>query len=86
MSILSPADRAELVADIADAVAERLAKTPKLVDRVALSRILGISVATIERLQADGLIPVVRAGRRCLYATDAVIAALSKNDDRRDAV
>lgn len=67
---------------LADAVAERLAAKlldqPKLVDRVELARVLGVSVPTIERLSATGAIPVVRMGRRVLFDPAAVIAARSE--------
>jgi excisionase family DNA binding protein len=67
---------------LADAVADRLAAKlldqPKLVDRVELARVLGVSVPTIERLSAAGSIPVVRMGRRVLFDPAAVIAARSE--------
>jgi hypothetical protein len=50
------------------------AKQPRLVDRHELARRLGVSVPTIERNKA---IPCIRLGRRVLYDTDQVIAALS---------
>jgi ABC-type sugar transport system substrate-binding protein len=77
---ISPADLESITAAIAEAVAARLANMPRLVDRYALARVIGVSVPTIERLQADGKIPVVRVNRRVLYDPEAVIAALSQNE------
>jgi hypothetical protein len=74
---ITPADLASITDAIIETVAARLAESPRLVDRNALARVLGVSVPTIERLQREGRIPVVRIGRRCVYAVDAVIAALS---------
>ncbi len=82
---ISPADFEALTTAIAEAVAARLANTPRLVDRNALARLIGVSVPTIERLQREGKIPIVRAGARVLYDTNAVIAALSKNEKGGDA-
>ncbi len=82
---ISPADLETLTSAIADAVAVRLANTPRLVDRNALARLIGVSVPTIERLQRERKIPIVRAGARVLYDPDAVIAALSKNGNGGDA-
>ena len=74
---LTPSDLASITDAIADAVAARLAAMPRLVDRYALARVLGVSVATIERLQAAGAIAPIRLGRRCVYDPDAVIAMLA---------
>jgi hypothetical protein len=73
----SPAERQEFIDAIAEAVATKLASQPRLVDRVELSRVLGVSVPSLERLQASGQLPVVRIGRRCLYDPSACIAALA---------
>lgn len=82
---ISPADLETLTSAIADAVAVRLASTPRLVDRNALARLIGVSVPTIERLQRERKIPIVRAGARVLYDPVAVITALSKNGNGGDA-
>lgn len=78
--ILTPAELDRLVDRIADAVASKLASQPKLVDRHALAQIIGVSVATIERLQASGKLPFVRLKRLVRYDVDAVIAALSDRE------
>lgn len=75
---LTPAVLEDLSEEIADRVFKRLAKQPALVDRYGLSDVISVSVPTIERLQRDGRIPVVRIGRRVLYDVKAVLAALSK--------
>lgn len=82
---ISPADFEALTSAIAEAVAVRLANTPRLVDRNVLARLIGVSVPTIERLQREGKIPIVRAGARVLYDPNAIIAALSKNEKGGDA-
>jgi len=80
--MLSPAELDRLVDRIADAVALKLASQPKLVDRHALAQIIGVSVPTIERLQASGKLPFVRLKRLVRYDVDAVIAALSDREVR----
>ena len=75
---LTPAVLEDLSEEIADRVFKRLSKQPALVDRYGLSDLISISVPTIERLQRDGRIPVVRIGRRVLYEFNAVLAALSE--------
>lgn len=72
---LSPAELASFIDEIADAVAARMANMPRLVDRYALATIVGCSVATLERLQRDGVIVPIRIGRRCVYDPIAVIDA-----------
>lgn len=76
---LTPADFDNVIDRIAHRVAAVIAQQPRLVDRNDLAKMLNVSVPTIERLQRDGGIPVVRIGRRVLYSPDAVIAALSAN-------
>jgi hypothetical protein len=78
--MMSPAEREEFIDQIAAAVANRLAARPRLLDRYALAEVLGVSVPSIERLQAAGQIPVVRIGRRCLYDPDNVVHALTARD------
>lgn len=75
---LTPAVLEDLSEEIADRVFKRLAKQPALVDRYGLSDLISVSVPTIERLQRDGRIPVIRIGRRVLYDVNAVLAALSE--------
>lgn len=76
--LLTPAVLEDLSEEIADRLFKRLSKQPALVDRYRLSDLISISVPTIERLQRDGRIPVVRIGRRVLYDVNAVLAALSE--------
>jgi len=76
---LTPAVLEDLSEEIADRVVTRLSKQPLLVNRHGLSDRILISVATIERLQRDGRIPVVRIGRRVLYCVNSVIAALANS-------
>ena len=78
--MLTPAELDRFVDRIADAVALKLASQPKLVDRHALAQIIGVSVPTIERLQASGKLPFVRLQRLVRYDVDAVIAALSDRE------
>jgi len=80
--MMTPAELDRLVDRIADAVALKLASQPKLVDRHALAQIIGVSVPTIERLQASGKLPFVRLKRLVRYDVDAVIAALSDREVR----
>ena len=76
-SVLSPMDIQRLADALAPLIADRLANTRRLVDRVELSNIIGLSVPTIERRMRDGSIPVVRSGRRTLFDVDAVVKAMS---------
>jgi phage terminase Nu1 subunit (DNA packaging protein) len=75
--MMTPAELDRLVDRIAEAVAAKLASQPKLVDRHQLSEIIGVSVPSIERLQAAGRLPVVRVGRLVRYDVSTVIAALA---------
>ncbi len=83
---LSPAEMELFIQSIADAVAAKLANAPRLVDRYDLSKILGISVPSIERAQRENLIPVVRIGRCVKYDPGSVIAALSANKKGGESV
>lgn len=75
---LTPAVLEDLSEEIASRLYARLSTQPVLVDRYGLTDRIPISVPTIERLQRDGRIPVVRIGRRVLYDVNAVLAALSE--------
>jgi len=79
---MTPAEMAELAAflvpRLADEVAEKLSKQPRLVDRHKLADLIGLSVPTIDRRVRDGSIPVIRSGKRVLFDPTAVVAALSK--------
>lgn len=80
VDVLSPADLDRLAGMVADAVADRLARRPLLVDRVELAPMIGLSVPTIERRTRTGEIPCVRSGRRVLYDPQAVVAAMASNE------
>ena len=74
---MTPAEL-ELFADrLANAVADRLANRPRLVDRVTLSEITTLSVPTIDRRRRDGSIPSITCGSRVLFDLAAVIRALT---------
>lgn len=82
---MTPAEL-ELFADrLANAVADRLANRPRLVDRVALAKQTGLSVPTLDRLRKAGTVPCIVSGSRVLFDINAVVAALSEggNDDAR---
>ena len=53
---------------------------PRLVDRVALSQQIGLSVPTIDRRRKDGSIPSITVGGRVLFDPSAVIAALASTE------
>lgn len=78
---LVPAQMIELADRIAELVVERSADCPALVDRQGLAKTLGVSVATVERLQKDGLIPCVRIRERVLYDPVEVIARLKQQSE-----
>ena len=71
---MTPAELSHFAVEIAEAVAEKLANRPRLVDKVALSEMIGLSVPTIDRRPE---IPRIRVGSRVLFDPDAVIEALS---------
>lgn len=69
---------------VAEGIVARLQKQPRLVDRNRLAERLGLSVATIERLTRFGKISVIRAGTRCLYDADRVVAELAAGSGSED--
>jgi predicted DNA-binding transcriptional regulator AlpA len=85
MVALTPRDRAELAAEIAEQVYQRLnAKEgkPALVDANELAKALSVSQSTVDRWTAQGLVPVkIRLGSVRRYAIDEVIDALAKVKD-----
>lgn len=83
---LSPVEMDRWASLVADRVAERLAGVPRLVDRVRLAELLGVSVPTIERLTSAGELPIVRMGRRVLYDPAAVIEARTPKAKKGGAV
>lgn len=76
MSSLTPNELAEMADVIADQVAERLSRQPRLLDRHGLAEHLGVSVPTVDRLRASGRITPVMVGNRPMYAVDDVIREL----------
>ena len=66
---------------LADMVAERVKKQPRVLDKRELAEKISISVSTIERLMAEKRIPFIKANRRVLFDIEAVVAALSTNNE-----
>ena len=76
--ITTPAELEQLAKQIADRVTAQLSRR-RLVDRVELAELLGISVPTVDRQVRCGKIPVVRIGRRILFDPTKVIEAFSNS-------
>ncbi|QDS88740.1 Helix-turn-helix domain protein [Rosistilla ulvae] len=66
---------------LADMIAERVVKQPRCLGKAELAQKLGVSTSTVERLMAEKKIPVIRAARRVLFDIEAVLAALSTNNE-----
>lgn len=66
---------------LADMIAERLAKQPRCIDKSELAAKMGVSTSTVERWMADRKIPFIKPDRRVLFDIEAVVAALSKNNE-----
>lgn len=66
---------------LADMIAERLAKQPRCIDKSELAEKMGVSVSTIERWMAEKKIPFIKPDRRVLFDIEAVVAALSNNNE-----
>lgn len=79
---MTPSEEAAFISRIADAVADRLAIRPRLVNRNQLALALGVSVPTIERLQRNGRIAPIRIGKRCCYDIEAAVRALSESAEQ----
>ena len=75
---MSPSELEQLVAQIADAVVERLASgtADRALDVHGLAELLGCSVPTVERKVASGEIPSFRIGRLRRFDPAEVKAAL----------
>lgn len=56
--------------------------TEGYITREQVAELLHISYPTLHRYQCQGLIPVVRVGRKCLYNKNEVLTAL-KNVNRK---
>lgn len=50
----------------------------KILNRVELASYLGVGERSLSNWERQGLIPVIRLGRRRLYRLDAVLVALEK--------
>jgi len=66
---------------LADMIAERLAKQPRCIDKSELAEKMGVSISTIERWMSERKIPFIKPDRRVLFDIEAVVAALSKNNE-----
>ncbi len=85
---LSAMNRDELNAIVGESVAKEIRRAlaeqspPLLVDADEMSRLAGVSRATIDRLRSNGVIPSVLVARRRLYRPEAVIAALEAQNEK----
>lgn len=68
-------------AAVADVLADSQHRPPKLVDGDELARLLSVSRQTVDRMRLAGEIPFIPMGRSIRYAPDAVVAALSTNEN-----
>lgn len=75
--MFTPSDLESFADKVADLVVKRLTDQPALVDKVALSKKIGLSIPTIDRLVKDGQIPAIKKRRRVLFSVDAVVSALA---------
>jgi excisionase family DNA binding protein len=78
---LSPAQLADLADAIAERLAERLTAQSSLLDYSGLAEYLNCSIPHCERLKRTGEIPYISAGRRVLFDRAAVAEALSKKEN-----
>ena len=74
-TLAPPAELERMAELIADRVAQKLNSRARFVNKAELSRIVGLSPATIDRRTTEGLIPKITIGRRVLYDPDAVLAS-----------
>lgn len=77
---MSPSELDKLAEKVADLVCERLANPALLITKTDLMKRTSLSRATIDRAVARGEIPFVKRGRRILFSPEAVVAALTGND------
>ena len=66
---------------VAEIVATKLVTAPMLINKQQLSDRTTLSLSTIERLVKSGKIPAIKTDRRVMFAPDAVLAALSRNEE-----
>ena len=52
--------------------------TTDLMNRMQLAQYLGVGERSLHNWERQGLIPVIRLGRRRIYRLDAVLTALEK--------
>jgi excisionase family DNA binding protein len=71
----------QLAERVASIVAAKLSAAPLFIDKFELAKRTTLSVSTIERRVKDGSLPAVKTGRRLMFSPDAVVAALTKNDE-----
>jgi excisionase family DNA binding protein len=71
----------QLAERVACMIAAKMAAAPLFIDKFELAKRTTLSVSTIERRVKDGTLPAVRAGRRLMFSPDAVVTALSKNEE-----
>lgn len=76
--MMSPSELEQLVAQIADAVVERLANgtADRAQDVYGMAELLRVSVPTVERMVASGLIPSFKINRLRRFDPADVLAAL----------
>jgi excisionase family DNA binding protein len=82
--VLSPKELDVVAEGVAARLATLMSSPARLLDRHSLAERLGLSVPTIERLTRSGKISVIRAGRRCLYDADQVVAELTADTGSQD--
>jgi hypothetical protein len=82
--VLSPKELDAVAEGVAARLPMLLNSQQRLLDRQSLADRLGLSVATIERLTRFGKISVIRAGSRCLYDADRVVAELAAGSGNED--
>ena len=80
---LSQDDLDSIVAGVVEALRPMLDTRPQLVPTDTMSRIAGVSPATLDRLRRARQIPSCKIGNRRLYRPDAVIAAMVSQEEKQ---
>ena len=83
---MTPVELEQLANVIALKVADHLSQRPRLVDRYELSKIIGLSVPTIDRYRKSGLIPNIQVGGRVLFDPTVVITALQRANESQEGL
>ena len=73
---ITPAELTELADAIAEAVANRLANRPRLLDRHGFALAIGVSVPTVDRGRRDGTFEAIMVGSKPMFDIDANIHRL----------